>query len=46
MARQPEEPTLHFLLGDLYARLGLGDEARNSFAEARFLLNNGAARAR
>lgn len=46
LARQPEEPTLHFLLGDLYTRLGLGDEARNSFAEARFLLTNGAARNR
>ena len=39
LARQPEEPTLHFLLGSVYARQGLTDEARESFAEARFLMN-------
>ena len=39
LARQPDEPTLHFLLGSLYARQGLTDEATESFAEARFLMN-------
>jgi len=42
LARQPEEPTLHFLLGSLYARQGLGDEALESFAEARFLMSGAA----
>lgn len=42
LARQPEEPTLHFLLGNLYARQGLGEEAMESFAESRFLLSGGA----
>lgn len=39
LARQPDAPTLHFLLGSLYARQGLSDEATESFAEARFLMN-------
>ena len=43
LARQPEEPTLHFLLGKLYARQGLGSEAMESFAESRFLLSGAAA---
>ena len=38
LARQPGEPTLHFLLGELSARQGLGREAMESFAEARYLL--------
>jgi hypothetical protein len=39
LARQPDEPTLHFLLGNLYARQGLGEQAKESFAETRFLLS-------
>ena len=31
------------LLGDLYARQGLSEEATESFAEARFLMRGGAA---
>jgi hypothetical protein len=42
IARHPDEPTLHFLLGDLYARQGLSEEAAESFAEARLLMNAGA----
>jgi predicted Zn-dependent protease len=38
LARQPDEPTLHFLLGELAARQGLPQEAMEAFAEARFLL--------
>jgi hypothetical protein len=45
LARQPDEPTLHFLLGDLYARQGLLEEAMESFAEVRYLMS-GAASAR
>jgi hypothetical protein len=39
IARHPDEPTLHFLLGDLYARQGLSEEATESFEEARILMN-------
>jgi uncharacterized protein HemY len=45
LARQPDEPSLHCLLGDLYARQGLPEEAMESFAEARYL-TSGAASAR
>lgn len=38
LARHPDEPTLHFLLGELYTRQGLTQEAAEAFAEARFLL--------
>ncbi len=44
LARRPDEPTLHFLLGDLYARQGLSREATESFAEVRFLMSGAAAR--
>jgi hypothetical protein len=43
LVRHPDEPTLHFLLGDLYARQGLSEEAAESFAEARLLMNAAAA---
>jgi hypothetical protein len=33
-----DEPTLHLLLGDLYTRTGLTDQAAESFDEAQFLL--------
>lgn len=39
LAQRPHEPTLHFLLGDLYARLGLAREATESFAEVSFLMS-------
>lgn len=39
IARHPDEPTLHFLLGDLYARQGLSEEATESFEEARIRMN-------
>ena len=38
LRRRPEEPTLHFLLGELYDRLGLSREAMESFAEVAFLM--------
>jgi hypothetical protein len=45
IVRHPDEPTLHFLLGDLYLRQGLPEEATESFTEARLLMG-GAASAR
>ncbi|HEX9748817.1 MAG TPA: hypothetical protein VGB86_10485 [Methylomirabilota bacterium] len=39
LVRRPDEPTLHFLLGELSARQGLPREAMEAFAEARFLLS-------
>jgi predicted Zn-dependent protease len=44
LTRRPEEPTLHFLLGELTTRQGLPQEAMEAFAEARFLLTGPAAR--
>jgi hypothetical protein len=40
LAREPDEPTLHFLLGEIYARQGLPELATESFAEARFLMSD------
>ena len=42
IARHPDEPSLHVLLGDLYLRQGLSEEARESFAEARVLMGGAA----
>jgi hypothetical protein len=39
LVRHPDEPALHFLLGDLYARQGLSEEVAESFEEARILMN-------
>jgi hypothetical protein len=39
IVRHPDEPTLHFLLGDLYRRQGLPEEAAESFTEARLLMS-------
>lgn len=39
VVRHPDEPTLHFLLGDLYLRQGLSEEATESFAEAKLLMS-------
>lgn len=42
IARHSDEPSLHILLGDLYLRQGLSDEAMESFAEARLLMGGAA----
>jgi hypothetical protein len=34
---QPDEATFHYLLGDLYERIGLPEQAAESFAQARVL---------
>lgn len=39
IVRHPDEPTLHFLLGDLYLRQGLPEEASESFTEAKILMS-------
>src|SRR6266851_10516417 len=39
IVRHPDEPTLHFLLGELCLRQGLSEEATESFAEARLLMS-------
>lgn len=36
----PDEPTLHFLLGEVYERSGLKKLAQNEYAEAEFLAKN------
>ncbi len=38
LARDPDEPTLHLLLGNLYLKTGLPDLAAESYQEAQFLL--------
>jgi predicted Zn-dependent protease len=35
LAADPDEPTLHLLLGDVYERIGLVEIAAREFAEAR-----------
>lgn len=42
LARDPDEPTLHTLLGHLYQKVGLSQQAAESFDEAQFLLTRGA----
>ena len=37
----PDEPTFHLLLGDLFVRLGLPEVAAESHSEAQFLLRRG-----
>ena len=37
LAKDPDEPTLHFLLGQLYDTIGLGELAQREFIEARDL---------
>jgi hypothetical protein len=44
LARRPEEPGLHFLLGDVYARQGLSREAMECFAEVQHLIGGTASR--
>ncbi len=41
LTRDPDEPTLHFLLGNLYGRTGLPDQAAESYDEAHFLMTRG-----
>ena len=38
LAKDPDEPTLHLLLGKLYETAGLRDQAAEAFDEARFLM--------
>ena len=38
LAKDPDEPTLHLLLGNLYETAGLHEQAAESFDEARFLM--------
>lgn len=42
LAKDPDEPTLHTLLGHLYQKVGLAQQAAESFDEAQFLLTRGA----
>jgi hypothetical protein len=39
LVTDPDEPTLHLLLGDVYTRTGLTDLAAESFDEAQFLMS-------
>jgi hypothetical protein len=39
LAGDPDEPTLHFLLGQVYDTIGLGELAQREFIEARDLSN-------
>ena len=38
LAKDPDEPTLHLLLGKLYETAGLREQAAEAFDEARFLM--------
>ncbi len=40
LAQDPDEPALHTLLGNLYAKAGLHDQAAAEYDEAKFLLGN------
>jgi len=42
LAKDPDEPSLHTLLGQLYQKSGLAEQAAESFDEANFLLTKGA----
>jgi hypothetical protein len=42
LARDPDEPSLHTLLGQIYQKAGLADQAAEAFDEAQFLLTRGA----
>ncbi len=42
LTRDPDEPALHRLLGDVYTRSSLPDQAAESYDEANFLLTNAA----
>ncbi len=38
LGQDPDEPTLHFLLANLYTKVGLPQQAAESYEEARFLM--------
>lgn len=38
LTKDPDEPTLHLLLGTLYEKSGLSEQAAEEYSEARFLL--------
>lgn len=42
LAKDPDEPGLHTLLGQIYQKTGLPEQAAESFDEAQFLLTRGA----
>lgn len=42
LVRDPDEPTLHLLLGNVYTAVGLSELAAHSYDEAQFLLKQGA----
>ena len=42
LAKDPDEPSLHTLLGQIYQKSGLPEQAAESFDEAQFLLTKGA----
>lgn len=42
LAKDPDEPALHALLANLYLKVGLDEQAAESFDEAQFLLTGGA----
>ena len=41
LGKDPDEPALHKLLGNLYAKTGLPDQAARAYDEAQFLLTRG-----
>ncbi len=41
LAKNPDDPTLHTLLANLYLKVGLPEQAAESFDEAQFLLTRG-----
>ena len=41
LAKDPDEPALHTLLGQLYQKTGLAQQAAEAFDEAQFLLTSG-----
>lgn len=44
LQKDPDEPTFHFLLGKLYDKAGLAEQAAEALDEARFLMSGPAAR--
>lgn len=45
LLKDPDEPTLHLLLGNLYLKTGLPEIAAESYDEAQFLLTRGSGKA-
>ncbi len=43
LAKDPDEPTLHSLIADIYTKTGLPDQAAEAYDEAQFLMTRGAA---